>query len=109
MKVIDLLNKIANEKKYPKIKFNNNVYKYHDKEHGYCRYYHDNTYICLTSEYYFFDILNDEVEIIEDDKEGNKIKKLDFMTAETQKEKNRLIKDKINEIIDKLNERDKDV
>lgn len=35
---------------------------------------------------------------------GNKIKKLDFITAETQKEKNRLIKDKINEIIDKLEE-----
>lgn len=36
--------------------------------------------------------------------EGNKIKKLDFMTVETQKEKNKLIKDKINEIIDKLEE-----
>lgn len=33
-----------------------------------------------------------------------KIKKLDFRTAGTQKEKNRLIKDKINEIIDKLEE-----
>jgi hypothetical protein len=35
---------------------------------------------------------------------GNEIKKLDFSTAETQKEKNKLIKDKINEIIDKLEE-----
>ncbi len=54
--------------KLPKIKFNNNIYEYHDKEHGYCRYYHDNTYICLNTDYYLFDILNDEVEILEEEK-----------------------------------------
>lgn len=53
MTVIQLLNKIANGEKYSKIKFNNNVYEYHDKEHGYCRHYYDNTYICLNSEYNF--------------------------------------------------------
>ena len=65
MKVIDLLNKIAKEQKVPeKIKFNDYEYLYHDKEHGYCRNDYDCTYICLDSEYYLFDILNDEVEII---------------------------------------------
>ena len=53
--------------KTPKIKFNNSIYEYHDKEHGYCRYYHDNTYICLDTDYYLFDILNDEVEILEEE------------------------------------------
>ena len=68
MKIIDLLNKIANSGEYPKIKFNNSIYAYHDKEHGYCRHYHDNTYICLDTDYYLFDILNDEVEILEEEK-----------------------------------------
>ena len=45
--------------------------------------------------------LNDEVEIIEEDK---KIEKIDFRTLNTQKEKNRVMKDTINEIIDKLEE-----
>ena len=69
MKVIDLLNKIANEEKIPgKIKFNDYEYLYHDKEYGYCRYNYNCTYICLNSEYYLFDILNDEVEILEEEK-----------------------------------------
>ena len=78
MKVIDLLNKIANGEEVPKkIKFYNNVYKYHGKEYGYCRHYYDNTYIYLTSEYNFFDILNDEVEIIEEKKLPEKLGKIE--------------------------------
>ena len=70
MKIIDLLNKIANGEEVPKkIKFNDYEYLYHDKEHGYCRSDYDCTYICLDSEYYLFDILNEEVEIIEEEKE----------------------------------------
>lgn len=45
-------------------------------------------------------ILEPNEEIIEEDK---KIEKIDFRTLNTQKEKNRVIKDTINEIIDKLN------
>ena len=59
---------LVKDGKTPKIKFNNSIYEYHDKEHGYCRYYHDNTYICLNTDYYLFDILNDEVEILEEEK-----------------------------------------
>ena len=65
MKIIDLLNKIANGDIPKNIKFNDYEYSYHDKEHGYCRYNYDNTYICIDTEYYLFDILNDEVEILE--------------------------------------------
>ena len=70
MKIIELLNKIANDGKIPeRIKYNNYEYRYHDKEHGYCRNGYDCTYICLDSEYYLFDILTDEVEILEEEKE----------------------------------------
>ena len=69
MKIIDLLNKIANDGKIPeRIKYNDYEYRYHDKEHGYCRSGYDCTYICLDNEYYLFDILNDEVEILEEEK-----------------------------------------
>ena len=106
MKIIDLYNKIANEGKIPKkIKFNGYEYLYHDKEHGYCRNDYDCNYICLDSEYYLFDILNDEVEILEEKKIPEKLGKYaevsgdlawDWSVAETK------LKDKINEIIDCL-------
>ena len=66
IKIIDLLTKIANGEIPKKIKFNEYEYTYHDKEHGYCRHAYDCTYICMNTEYYLIDILNDEVEIIED-------------------------------------------
>ena len=96
MKIIDLLNKIANEHKVPeKIKFNDYEYLYHDKEHGYCRNGYDCTYICLDSEYYLFDILNDTVEILEEEKKiPEKLNKQHFH------KKQRQLANKINEIID---------
>ena len=51
----------------PKIKFNNSIYEYHGKEYGYCRYYQNNTYISLDTDYCLFNILNDEVEILEEE------------------------------------------
>ena len=114
MKVIDLLNKIAKGKEYPKIKFNNSIYEYHDKEHGYCRYYHDNTYICLNTDYYLLDILNDEVEIIEEEKKIEKIDLSEWVEITYREDWEMLTKDfnrncnlfvdKINEIIDYLEE-----
>ena len=107
MKVIELLNKIANDGKKPKIKFNNSIYEYHDKEHGYCRYYHDNIYICLNTEYYWFDILNEEVEIIEESQEHKIPEKLDqtLNRLDMNEDYYRYIMEnrfKINEIIDYL-------
>ena len=121
MKVIDLLNKIAKEQKVPeKIKFNDYEYLYHDKEHGYCRNDYDCTYICLDSEYYLFDILNDEVEIMEEKNIiPEKLGYFDLTKDEDEKDENGDdlelhytgvadafddVYEKINEIIDKLNE-----
>ncbi len=74
IKIIDLLNKIANGEKVPKkIKYNNNIYEY-------CQ--NDNRYHQITKNYpnrdmddlskviglMNFNYLNDEVEIIEDKK-----------------------------------------
>lgn len=110
MKVIDLLNKIANDGKIPeRIKYNDYEYRYHDKEHGYCRSGYDCTYICLDTEYYLFDILNDEVEIIE---ENNKIEYVGRTYDLTDFHKNypevaemlRDLADKTIEIIDFINE-----
>ena len=102
IKVIDLLNKIAKGEEIPKkIKYSNIEWEYnihlkdyqgYDGLHNTTRYF--SNWVCFTS-------LNDEIEIIEEEKE---IKKIDFMTLNTQKEKNRVMKDKINELIDIVSE-----
>lgn len=114
MRVIDLLNKIANEeiKEISKFIYNGELYEQEsnfekfDNRKGYCCIRKNG--ITLTTLDTLFDIhkLNDEVEIIEEDK---KIEKIDFRTLNTQKEKNRVMKDTINQIIDKLNEMSDDV
>lgn len=45
-------------------------------------------------------IVNEDVKIIEEPK---KIEKIDFRTLNTQKEKNRGMKDTINKLIDEIN------
>ena len=102
MKVIDLLNKIANGEEIPQlIKWNGDIY---DKLG--CEYYMLNDRNITL----FGDILdnngkylNDEVEIIEEDK---KIEKFEF--GEIEDGEHYEIKRKINEIIDKLNEMEKE-
>ena len=81
-----------------KIKYNGVVLVYEDA-------YED--YWCYSGKYLFEykfatcnDFLNDYVEIIEEPK---KIEKIDFGTLNTQKEKNRAIKDTINKLIDEIN------
>ena len=115
IKVIDLLNKIANGEMPKTIELHGELYSYHDKEHGYCRYFSDNNYICLESDYYWFDILNDEVEIIEENKKIEKIGANNYKwnyaypikTPQPVVDNLELIRQKINEIIDKLNKENK--
>ena len=113
IKVIDLLNKIANGEEVPKrIKYKNEVREY---------VYDDRDYVnSNSSEFYLFygtmkartgidfvNALNDEVEIIEDtQKEDKKIDNLKLNNSGlwTGKTNTDLIVDKINEIIDKINE-----
>ena len=103
MKVIDLLNKIANgEEVSEKIYYDGNDYKLVE--------YGETTklYQCLSEPYELINIktdrLNDEVEIIEEDK---KIEKIDeeFFEAISSSYRDRIMKDKINEIIDYLEEK----
>ena len=104
IKVIDLLIKIANGEEVPKkIKWENIIYAYSEYDKDYLEYPFSN------EEYKgLFDMrdniltqfLNDEVEIIE---ESKKIEKIDFRTLNTQKEKNRAMKDTINKLIDEIN------
>lgn len=71
MKVIDLLNKIANGKEIPKkIKYQNYIYEYqHRRDTENCFNYMCNENGEYLSRRYFIDnILNDDVEVIEEDK-----------------------------------------
>lgn len=100
IKVIDLLNKIANGEEVPeKIKIKNIIYEY--SGYMYCT---ENANYQDIEDYLFgkwnFKILNEDVEIIEEPK---KIEKIDFGTLNTQKEKNRAMKDTINKLIDEIN------
>lgn len=99
MKVIDLLVRIVNGKKPPKhikcgglnLYWNDENYTYDIREKG-----------TLYAPFYIFNYseLNDVVEIIEEDENINKI---DFKILNTQKEKNRVMKDTINKLIDEIN------
>lgn len=101
MKVIDLLNKIANGETPPKkIKYDNSICFY---DEGKKDYYVDGD-LCLCGDYIRFclDDLNDEVEIIED-KKIEKIDLEDTIQNDTDLGQQCKIINKINEIVDKLN------
>ena len=103
MKIIELLTLIAKGEEVPKkIKWRNKKYilrsdlEWYILENG---NFDDSLPIRVI-------FLNDEVEIIEEEK---KIEKIDFRTLNTQKEKNRVMKDTINQLIDVINDmRDKE-
>lgn len=112
MKVIDLLNKIANgEEKPKKIKYDNTIYEYNE-QYDYKNELQINYYSIDKGEDFFNNVLcyslNDEIEIIEENKDIRKLPK------EVQEPKNfeevvYIAEDlarKINEIIDKINARD---
>jgi hypothetical protein len=100
MKVIDLLNKIANNKWIPnKIKYNNVIYEYENNEYGYIRKENGIYYMFINEIGNSF--LNDEVEIWEEEKKiPEKIDNSYYHLK--QDEQNQLFKNKINEIINYL-------
>ena len=114
MKVIDLLNKIANGEEVPKeIILNDNVFIYDETDDNEVNRYRTMTDDFLIDEGY----LNDEVEVIEEDKKIENIKELNSDYCDKQKTYDFLkneeivldiltLKHKINEIIDKINEGD---
>ena len=71
IKIIDLLNMIANDEEVPeKIKYKNEIWEYYKDLTNYIRPGKPNT---LFTMYYIHKILNEEVEIIEKEKEIEKI------------------------------------
>lgn len=105
MKVIDLLNKIANDEEVPNIKVRDRIYEFCDTNYV----HNESGHIMFGFE---FEDLNDEIEIIEEDKEIEEIKShyvlgLDESlerVIEWQKENNKIYENKINEIIKAVNE-----
>lgn len=76
MKIIELLNKIANGEEVPnEIKYNNYLYYWHSHMSGYFRSIVDSNWVAFERDNInIFNILNDEVEIIEEDKKIEEIK-----------------------------------
>ena len=97
IKIIDLLNMVANFEEMPeKIKHQYYDYSWNRVDKDYQKSDGDLLFRNMKITYH----LNDEVEIIEEEKE---IEKITLQFSETQKEKNRLFKDKINELVDEVN------
>lgn len=69
MKIIDLLNKIANGEEVPnEIKYNNYLYYWHSHMPGYFRSIVDSSWVSLERDIInIFNILNDEVEVIDNE------------------------------------------
>lgn len=104
IKIIDLLNKIANDEEVPKkIMFDAWLYIYDEEE----KTYYDEEDRTLWQSYNF-KILTDEVEIIEEPKKIDKItvreKTLGFPSGEwTARNMDKAFAIKINELIDEIN------
>ena len=124
MKIIDLLNKIANGEEVPKkIQLGEKEYEYVDRVDGLYNYKNTFNGDYLSNEFMIENILNFEVEIIEEEKIlvcGTYFTKEQYDMLFNHKEDNKKIEklniddidyftmnNKINEIIDKLNEGDK--
>jgi len=108
MRIIDLLNKIANGEEAPeKIKYDGSIYKFDNLQDDYMP---NDNYEGLLDELCTFSALNDEVEIIEEDKKIEKIIPTSLKDIDNLDEKIEIAHidtisaiDKINEIIDYIN------
>ena len=108
IKIIDLLNKIANKEQVPeKIKYNNKIWEYDVYSNDY-----KGEDIWLFEELFEYrrtiEFINDEVEIIEEQKKIEKItvreKTLGFPNGEwTARNMDKAFAIKINELIDEIN------
>ena len=114
IKIIDLLNKIANNEEVPeKIMFDEWLYIYNERE----KTYYDKEDRTLWQSYNF-KILTDEVEIIEEPKKIEKIKSngdefySDYIDTWISKDETdaycEFLMNKINELIDAVNELKRD-
>ena len=112
MKVIDLLNKIANGEEVPKkIIYDGDIWEYDKLSNDYEMFDESGDLYLFQEELYVTRALNDEIEIIEEDKKIEKIKSLNNVGdcpnlvefGDKQQLNNHILKDKINEIIKEIN------
>jgi hypothetical protein len=114
MKVIDLLNKIANGEEVPeKIIFNSRIYELTERDDDLYNYKNNFSNNYFEEDWFLTNILNDEVEIIEDTpKEDKKIKRIEERESgwwpNSADGNVSTLKQAINEIIDRLNGEDND-
>ena len=100
IKIIDLLNKIANNEEVPKkIMFDAWLYIYDEEE----KTYYDEEDRTLWQSYNF-KILTDEVETIEEPEEDKIQKIYHCETSLTQNEVEIFITENLNQMVDKINE-----
>lgn len=97
----ELLGLVKDGKAPKKIKYNDKIWDYDNRCQDY--FYlnvNDDLFGRLFNDLPTNDFINDYVEIIE---ESKKIEKIDFGTLNTQEEKNKVMKDTINQLIDEIN------
>ncbi len=96
IKIIDLFNKIANNEKVPKkIKFRGETYYFFDAN----KFYYQNGFSMYRDFHWGGNCLNDEVEIIEEAKEIEKINYEDHIGIDLSG----AVCNKINELVDVIN------
>ena len=104
MKLIDIFTKIANDEPVPKkVKFNDEIYTYKPEWKDYAdENEHYGLFVdTISNTYQITKMLNEEIEIIEEDK---KIEKIDIPEIDDIKNTRIVrIEHKINELIDEVN------
>ena len=101
IKIIDLLNKIANNEEVPKkIKWLGKTYEYSHND----RFYYQNSWSMYRDFYTEGNCLNDEVEILNEAKEDKIQKIYHFKTSLIQNEVEIFITKNLNQMVDKINE-----
>ena len=100
MKVIELLNRIANGIDIPlQIKYDNDIWKYDEMARDYLLIDKSGEEYLICEELNLMYALNEEVEVVEEEQEDKKIEKIDEILTIMCDD----LKDKIKEITDKIN------
>ena len=100
MTVIQLLNKIANGIDIPlQIKYDNDIWKYDEMARDYLLIDKSGEEYLICEELNLMYALNEEVEVVEEEQEDKKIEKIDEILTIMCDD----LKDKIKEIVDKIN------
>ena len=103
MKIIELLNRIANGIDIPlQIKYDNDIWKYDEMARDYLLIDKSGEEYLICEELNLMYALNEEVEVVEEDKKIERLKNL-FIIPDRTIENLIILADKINEIIDKIN------